>query len=129
MAAASEPIPPGRPFSHNRISKPALVLLTLSRAAYAGATVFALLMLMVVYRLWALATSQLPSGFPLGWIFDLSGRLVSPFRDTNTQVSVKETGYIEFPALVALEVFLVSTLVCVVFGYLLSFFVHIEKAH
>jgi hypothetical protein len=90
-----------------------------SRASLVAASLTFLTALVVVYRLWALATSRQPHGFPEGWLFDLGELVVSPFRGyDHTEGFTKATGYIDFPALVALEVCLVALLVFSVLSYL-----------
>ncbi len=91
----------------------------LSRAAFAAAGATVVVALVLVYRLWVLSMSQRPEGFPGGWLLSLSDRVVSPFRDYDHSAAVtKQTGFVDFPALIALEVCLVAVLVFAVFGYL-----------
>jgi hypothetical protein len=90
-----------------------------SRASLVAASLTFLTALVVVYRLWALATSRQARGFPEGWLFDLGDFVVSPFRGyDHTEGFTKATGYIDFPALVALEVCLVALFVFSVLSYL-----------
>jgi hypothetical protein len=95
------------------------LLRALSRASLVIVSLASVSGLVVVYRLWALATSRLPHGFPQGWLFDISGVIVAPLRSyDHTEGMTKSTGYLDFPALIALEACLVAILVFAVFGYL-----------
>ncbi|MGE0058759.1 MAG: hypothetical protein AB7P33_18985 [Dehalococcoidia bacterium] len=91
----------------------------LSRAAIAAAATTVVVALLLVYRLWVLSMSRLPEGFPGGWLLSLSDLVVEPFRNYDHSAAVtKQTGYVDFPTLVALEVCLVAILVFAVFAYL-----------
>jgi hypothetical protein len=95
------------------------VLRLISRASFLAATASFLIALLLVYRLWALSTSRVVDGFPEGWLFDLGKLAVAPFRGyDHTQAATEATGYIDFAALIGVEVCLVAILVFSVFGYL-----------
>lgn len=91
----------------------------LSRGAFTAAGASGVISLLLVYRLWVLSTSRLPEGFPGGWLLSLTDLVVGPFRDyEHSAATAKQTGFVDFPALIALEVCLVFILVFAVFGYL-----------
>ena len=106
--------------SEERSDRPADILLFLSRCAFFGAAASTVTAFVVVYRLWALAYARTPDGFPGGWIFGLGEVATQPFRRVEPFTATKETGYLDFPAVVALDVYLVATLVFAFLGFLLS---------
>jgi hypothetical protein len=68
----------------------------------------------IVYRLWAQLAGSEPSLPALALVYGLAGRLVDPFRGLDT-VRARPTGpVLEFPALVALEVYLVAGVLVVI---------------
>jgi hypothetical protein len=91
-----------------------------SRISFLAAAVCILLMLVVVYRLWALATAQQPEGIPFGWAFDFGGALTAPFRDGGAAPQSEGAGYLDFAGVLTLDVLLIATFGFAILGYLSS---------
>jgi hypothetical protein len=106
--------------SEARVSRPADFLLFLSRCAFLTAAASAVVAVVVVYRIWMLANSKTPDGFPGGWLFGLGEIATRPFRGIDPLRPAKETGFLDFPAIVALDVYLVAMLVFAFLGFVLA---------
>jgi hypothetical protein len=72
--------------------------------------VFFVIEMLIGTRILFQATSQNPNWWPFALDLKLTDVLVSPFRDIQAEPEVKQTGVVEFAALVAFEAYLIAAL-------------------
>lgn len=66
---------------------------------------------LLVHRVWAQLMGETGIGGLRGFAYDLSSTLVAPFHSFEPTTPVKDTGILEFSSLVAIEAYLIVTLV------------------
>ena len=75
--------------------------------AFSGGAIVALLAL----RVWMQLMGETSSGGLMGFGYELSGVLASPFASFEPTTPIKDNGILEFSTLVAIEAYLIATMV------------------
>ena len=71
----------------------------------------AIILVLLSMRVWFQLVGQTQEGGTRGFIYDLSGVFVGPFHKFEPTTPIKENGILEFSSLVAIEAYLIATLV------------------
>lgn len=82
----------------------------LSRLGLAGLLAALIVDAAIAYRLWCNVSARVPREWPGSWVYDVAGWAIEPFRTFDTVQPVKETGFLDFPGLIAMEFYFAAGL-------------------
>jgi hypothetical protein len=83
---------------------------TLAAATWAVALVGTAIVGVLALRVWLQLTGDTSQSGIVGFAYDLSGMLAGPFRSLEPSTTVKDSGILEFSSLVAIEAYLIATM-------------------
>lgn len=83
---------------------------TLAHATWAVALVGSAIVALLALRVWLQLTGDTGAGGLTGLGYGLTGVLVAPFRSFEPQTTIKDSGILEFSSLVAMEAYLIATM-------------------
>jgi hypothetical protein len=83
---------------------------TLVAATWAVALVGTAIIAVLALRVWLQLTGDTTQTGFVGMAYDVSSMLVGPFRSFEPQSTVKTSGILEFSSLVAIEAYLIATM-------------------
>src|SRR5690606_7823036 len=88
---------------------------TLAVATWMVALVGTLITVLLSLRIWLQLAGETGRGGFIGTAYDLSGTFVAPFSRFESTTPIRDNGILEFSSLVALEAYLIATLVVLTF--------------
>jgi hypothetical protein len=84
---------------------------TLARATWLVAGTGTVIIGILALRVWLQLTGDTDAGGLLGFAYGLAGDLAGPFRSFEPSTPIKDNGILEFSTLVAIEAYLIATLI------------------
>lgn len=97
---------------------------TLAAATWSVALVGTAIVALLALRVWLQLTGETAAGGIVGFGYELSGALTDPFRHFEPSTPMKDSGVLEFSTFVAMEAYLIATLMALtlLFSLRLTFF-------